>query len=608
MGVQGNPSPKKMNMKRALETIDMFGQKPELSIGDEEQCKSACGGVLTLMLGLLYFTLFTYSIYQFASKTNPESNFNAVYVPNPKGFIVSRDNLLFAFGLQAADFTHFIDESIYTVEVQYNTITKTMNSQGMVDDVFESTILPLVRCSEVGLDAEYFYNLELSNLLCLKEYTNPTGVLNITGRFESPKFGWLKVIFNRCDPLTSKVPCQSDAVINNKLVGSFFAIYYLNYATETADYMTPIKKYPSSYFFSTSPLQQKNVQMRIANNELNTHRSFFGYSSPQVTEYETVDKFTPDVVAPPLSGYPPSFLEFAVRMEPIKQVVNRSYRTIYQLIAELGGIGQIISFLILILNSKMTKLLLYVKITTILKSSETISSSIVVIKKNESSQFSPNIISKRPIDKNLQITPLTPSSPVPPRTLNKIHAKARPSNEAHSPQIKESDPLNKRSRNSKSILNCNRINSPEAIINSNKTANLIINVNEQRSQSKLTYNEEAQPGDEVGLRGGINSNNNDLSIPVHGSSTHNLRSIDREVNSGDPATNNSPDLSSLESLSTASIFFYSLFPFFYRNSRTANMITAATALVSPKLDICKLINPTDGGKRSKDGTEVLDFN
>jgi hypothetical protein len=372
--------------------------------------------------------------------------------------------------------------------------------------------------------------------------------------------------------------------------------------------MTPIKKYPSSYFFSTSPLQQKNVQMRIANNELNTHRSFFGYSSPQVTEYETVDKFTPDVASPPLSGYPSTFLEFAVRMEPIKQVVNRSYRTIYQLIAELGGIGQIISFLILILNSRMTKLLLYVKIATILKSTETISSSIVVTKKIESSQLAPAIITKRPIVKTPQNNPVTPTTSVKPKGHNRIQAKARPPNEVHSNQIKEIDPLNKHDKSSKPILNSNRNSNLQESASSIINTNQIINVNEQRNNSKLINYEEDQMGDEGGLKRRTSSNNNDFSIPVHGSSSHNLRSNDREVKSEDPATNNSPDLSSLESLSTASIFFYSFFPFFYRNSRTANMITAATALVSPKLDICKLINPTDGGKRAKDGTEVLDFN
>ena len=341
---------------RYLRSLDLFGCKPELEYGGESTCKSPCGGLVTLLVMMSYLFITLLTTWRYFQREAPATNINKEYVGDPKGMQLTNDSLPIAFGLQDVTTKHFIDPTIYNLTVTYRRTIKEMVGGQLVVKTSITKLLDLIPCSEANLDNR-FATHPLVNMFCLKDLAQPGYDLTVTGEFESNDFGLLIIRIFRCQGPT----CKSDADIESKLANSYFAINYLNRLIKSSNYSDPIHTYPDSFFTPTSINLQKKIVMRLVDHEVVTQSSLTGYTDPKVEKTTIVDQFVTDIGELRLSGNPPPspFVMISIRMGRMKTVTVRTYKTIYNYLAEFGGLSQLIVIAIFALTRPWLRRHLY---------------------------------------------------------------------------------------------------------------------------------------------------------------------------------------------------------------------------------------------------------
>ena len=340
------------NKKGVLKKIDVFGYVPEILYNGESGFSSNYGGVVTLIVVFAYCLTMSFGLWRYFQRDSPETNVNRVYISDPVGFNVTIDSLPIAFGQQDVDGLHFIDPTVYTVTATYNRFVK-YTKNGKIETDYGSYNISLTECSNLNLEKGMFKNLELENMWCFKDYTAQGVPLELTGVWESDVYGFINIRLNRCTGVGCKTPKEIDDIIES----GYFAANYINRETRTSHYENPVEKYPTSFFTTTSSFYRKSMQMRMANNELTTGNTLMSYLAPKTEEFCSVaslntelTKFESDV-----TKKTPIYYDLVIRMDPLKNVTKRQYLTLYDYIADFGGLAQVITIIGLALTFRTKK-------------------------------------------------------------------------------------------------------------------------------------------------------------------------------------------------------------------------------------------------------------
>ena len=347
-------------MKRLIASCDVYGQSPSFLYNGLPTCRTVWGGWISILVFACQFMGVVFVVWRYFSRFSSETNVNKIYVPDPEGFVLDKTTLPFAFSVQGADAVRFIDDQIYTTEVWYERRTNRL-VQGVYKSTFDKIVLDTVTCDQVGLDPQYFRNLPLKDMICIKEFLNPTMQLRIMGEWESSEFGVLQIMVRKC----TGPSCKPEAEIESKLRSGFFAVNYINYAVQSSNYKNPVSVYPSSYFTPISVFFSKLIHLRLANTEFFTDDSPFGYEKPKALRYTAVDRILNELtgVTDPNGEKPDHFLNLTFRMDPIKYTVSRVYVNLIQSFAELGGILKIIATISLLLTMRLSSVLLKIDLS-----------------------------------------------------------------------------------------------------------------------------------------------------------------------------------------------------------------------------------------------------
>ncbi len=338
-----------------LTYFDFYGARPEFTYKGNKTLTTTFGGFVSFLVFSTSAICSLFIAYRYFQKSSSETSIDRVYVKDPVGMSVAKESLPFAFGIQTGSGFHFIDESVYYPELKYVRISKSMVGGELVVNR-EETNLELIRCSEAKLNREMFDNLPLSDMYCLKQFIDSTLNLQITGEWESDLFGIIEFYIKRC----VGPHCKSDSQIKEKLQVSYFAMNYINLATQVSNFENPVHKYPTSFYTTISTDYSKELAMRLADNEIITHSSLFGYFAPDSTKYTGTEIFTSDLVSVAIDKYPETLMFMRMRMSRIKTVTTRVYETAFEAFAEVGGIISLITVSAYIVSSRVTKTYLLV--------------------------------------------------------------------------------------------------------------------------------------------------------------------------------------------------------------------------------------------------------
>ena len=339
-----------------LQSIDLYGSMPDFLYRGQTQFKSSYGGCVSLLAVVMYSLCISLNVWRYYERSSPETNINKLFVKDPRGFNASRSTLPFAFGMQGPDAVHFVDPTYFKPRVMYRRQTKSMVN-GQLVATMKVTDLTLISCSGATLDRQFFNNLDLANMFCIKEFEDPNFGVEVTGVFEGNVYGTLRIQISPC----IGAGCKTQAEIEAKMKSSYFAINYIGTAIKSSNYSDPIEKFPTSFFTTTSTMYTKEVQMRMADNQIDTQASPFGYVTPETVNFTGVSYLAVDYskFADP-GQIVDKFLTVNIRMLQEKIHTNRAYKTVFQYLAELGGVFNVITLVTVMFTLRVGKTLMMV--------------------------------------------------------------------------------------------------------------------------------------------------------------------------------------------------------------------------------------------------------
>ena len=323
---------------KLLKSIDMFGRKTELKMNKHSKYNTHLGGLFSLIMLSICIPMFLNFGSDMLYHQNPTAIFSQVFSKNPERYYFSQEKYFFMFGIEAPDtYAHFIDETIYQVNIINRGLSKTS------DDSFN---IPLERCSEDKLPHdkqihEYFINAPgspINDLYCIKNLEN----YYIEGSFDTDNYAFIEIMITACQNKTenSSAPiCKSPEEIEAKLSG-YFAFYTMDYLIDPNNFKNPGQQTGKDYFTPISIGMTRNTNRYIATSKINSDDGFLfssinNYNYPSYYEdKETllIDKSNQGLI-----------IDFVLRKYHNDLIYTRNYQKFQDVLAQIGGIIQILS-------------------------------------------------------------------------------------------------------------------------------------------------------------------------------------------------------------------------------------------------------------------------
>jgi len=383
-------------LKISLRRMDMFGRKTELTMNKESNYTTICGGVLSLIMTIISVILFISFGSDMVYHQNPTVIDSEIYTANPRATYFSQENFFFMFGVEAPNFTHFFDETIYNVSIFHRKYSDNANQTFSIEVPFE-------RCSEASLPSDptlraYFMNAPKSpieNLICIKDLEN----YYMEGAFDSIAYIYLEIIVMACNNDTrdpSSAPCQPIEMIEAMTEG-FFALYTMDYLIDPQNFENPGQPVGKDYFTPLSIGIERYTNRYIATTTIQTDDGFLFSTSENVQSYPTYDMDQESLLLDNTNQG--MLMDFIFRKYHTEFVYNRGYKKLQDVLAEIGGFTQILYLIFFTFSYPFISKKYYEKIINLIynfeEDDETLMSSKKIEEKSLKTPLSKQFVSTR---------------------------------------------------------------------------------------------------------------------------------------------------------------------------------------------------------------------
>jgi len=321
--------------------VDLFGKPVSLNFNGKDKSKSFIGACFSAgVLVFFIWALFIFSQDMFKKK-NPKTITSQSFHENPASMTITPDSFAFAFGVQdPVTYFHYINSSIYTVDLSRQQLSRELQPDGTLSEVWSSVALEYETCTTAhfGAMGAKFADIELNELYCLKMNQPGLDEITIQGVFESPTYQYIQATVKACDNTTSGGTCGTPEEIQYYLGGGFFATYFTNTAIDPKDYKTPNINYRDSYYTSVTYPYYKELTLYVAPLEV---KSDVGWLTEdvEIQDFIAFEKTVENLMFRQDMG---AVLNFVVRVDKIQTIYERSYTKISDVFADVNGLGSAI--------------------------------------------------------------------------------------------------------------------------------------------------------------------------------------------------------------------------------------------------------------------------
>ena len=315
-------------------SIDFFSITPSSKITflKKDSFSTRLGILASWIVIILTFVTFFNFGSNMINRENPNFSLSEVVTPDPENFEMYPENFFFAFGLQNLNnkSQHFIDETIYTVQV-----IKRIKIGGNITLEYLKTS----RCDEEQVPdvddvKNYFVRNNIGNLYCIQNYSEIVPELKST--WDGAFYKNILVNVHACKNDSIKNDCQSPEKIKNTLNSANFAMYMTNLAVDSNNYENPITYYGKQIYTPISSTTLNYIELLFAHLEFLTDD---GYLYENVKETKTLNFVASRQI---LTFSDQTVVQLDLKLDKIKTTYKRKYDTIQEVAANIGGVIQAI--------------------------------------------------------------------------------------------------------------------------------------------------------------------------------------------------------------------------------------------------------------------------
>ena len=318
-----------MKLKRFLLSCDFLGKTQNFTIANKYSYQTFIGTFVSFMVIAICAFFLSYFALELFKKNKPELLTTVYNIADPERTNLTKDNFMFAFSLQHNDYSPFVNESIYTIEVFMTEIFRKENGETEQRD----TPIPFNICSNITINLlpDYFSLLDLKNLYCLD--LNKMD-LYLQGDFGNEIWSYVKINILKCVNETKEGgKCGTNEEISQQLSSGYLGAFISDLSIIPNNYKNPAEIYGKNIFtsFSVSKylayyVYYKEIQLITDYGWLfNTykHDDYFAYDTFKETSEQREENI---------------FIDLFLRLSQTREVYERSYYKAHELAADVGGI------------------------------------------------------------------------------------------------------------------------------------------------------------------------------------------------------------------------------------------------------------------------------
>ncbi|CAD8061767.1 unnamed protein product [Paramecium primaurelia] len=344
---------------KGIKQFDLFAQPLQLLVDKKEYHQTLFGSILTVLLLALFSNLLYQKLVTLFDRSNPTSLSSEIYHSQPEQYSLMPSNFTMTFAFQNSSYNTYIDESIYVVSAYL--VKKSAKLQdGYKIDVYDKQELPLVKCNEQLIQQqelkEYFSHLDLPTNYCIDWNKIPN--IQIQGTFDAPKFEYIIMQFNTCTEQNKKSqPCKSQKEIEQALTQNYFSFQISSQTTNLKNPNSPYQPKGQDLFTTISSNIYKEISIYL---EPLTTITDVGLIQTKL-EYEKTLRYGRHTEMLDLSQSD-LIMNVVIRLDTTEYVDYRTYPKIQEILAELGGLWQVLFSLFYIISKPINKISLLLQL------------------------------------------------------------------------------------------------------------------------------------------------------------------------------------------------------------------------------------------------------
>ncbi|CAD8161459.1 unnamed protein product [Paramecium pentaurelia] len=344
---------------KGIKQFDLFAQPLQLLVDKKEYHQTLFGSILTVLLLALFSNLLYQKLVTLFDRSNPTSLSSEIYHSQPEQYSLMPSNFTMTFAFQNSSYNTYIDESIYVVSAYL--VKKSAKLQdGYKIDVYDKQELPLVKCNQQLIQQqelkEYFSHLDLPTNYCIDWNKIPN--IQIQGTFDAPKFEYIIMQFNTCTEQNKKSqPCKSQKEIEQALTQNYFSFQISSQTTNLKNPNSPYQPKGQDLFTTISSNIYKEISIYL---EPLTTITDVGLIQTKL-EYEKTLRYGRHTEMLDLSQSD-LIMNVVIRLDTTEYVDYRTYPKIQEILAELGGLWQVLFSLFYIISKPINKISLLLQL------------------------------------------------------------------------------------------------------------------------------------------------------------------------------------------------------------------------------------------------------
>ncbi|EAR99693.1 transmembrane protein, putative (macronuclear) [Tetrahymena thermophila SB210] len=337
-----------------LANFDYFGIPVQMRVSKDLKHKTNFGGLVTIATTIAMFVYSYFILNQCFSYLNPNIVSQDYVTSQPDDVVFNQQQYTFAMGIQDQSLTHFLDESIYYLDVQLMETTKSYNET--TNEYDQNTVtqpIKMERCTKNHFQVQgaqsFFETLNYTNIYCLPLDFQ----LSLAGQFGAMKYKRLYIQVKSCIQ-----NCSDETIIEQKLNNVAFQLYYVNYIISPANLNNPFTPIAQNTFWQSGYSLFKNINIYFRKNTISTDQGLI--TQDFQSDYRMMYSLDRETIVTKTDN---KMYELYIGLEKNKQSeCIRTYMKLLSATSQIGGIFNIFFIIGSIVCFPVQKISLYYRL------------------------------------------------------------------------------------------------------------------------------------------------------------------------------------------------------------------------------------------------------
>jgi hypothetical protein len=327
------------NLIGFVKKVDMFGQEIKLRINKQTVSKTFVGGILSNLMFILLFLMFFFQAQDVFYKTNPFISLEQQVLKHAPELVLD----YYSFPM-AASLTGMTNLGIYLPNFfKYSAILFWGNTDA---DEFNQQHFDLIPCKKdffPNIEKEVFYDLALDRALCVENQN-----FTLSGSYSDKYMAFLTYKISICVNSTESSNCAPTEEIMSYLSSTsfFWNVYYQDTNINCQDANYPVSYNIVNFYQTISTTSYKFSELYIRKQNLESDEGLIFKDSKESSsiafDYYRFDSSNLDDSK--------TLVEIYILVSNNKLIYHRSYMKIQSVLANVGGLANILKIVFLIMS------------------------------------------------------------------------------------------------------------------------------------------------------------------------------------------------------------------------------------------------------------------